>query len=244
MTKRRQGWLVFAVKLKSSDARFNSRCKVICVGCSEGGAAQEEVVTVRGERFVIPVKAEHKRRVQGVVHGASSSGQTVFVEPLETIEQNNELVRLLEDELAEVHRILLEMTRRLAKVQTKIHTAARYPGGTRTAVCQGKIRRRLQLRSSDIQPRHLRVRYGATGALARPTTRGCPILISRVLERQGGDVDSPVGSPTLILRDARHPYSKKFEVKGPTLCKEARRMGTLSSVWFPSPSSLKVIAAN
>jgi DNA mismatch repair protein MutS2 len=77
---------------------------------SEGGAAQDEVVTIRGERFVIPVKAEHKRRVQGVVHGASSSGQTVFVEPLETIEQNNELVRLLEDELAEVHRILLEMT--------------------------------------------------------------------------------------------------------------------------------------
>jgi len=50
-----------------------------------------------------------------VVHGASSSGQTVFVEPLETIEQNNELVRLLDEELAEVHRILLEMTRRIAK---------------------------------------------------------------------------------------------------------------------------------
>ena len=82
---------------------------------SEGGAAQEEVITVRGERFVIPVKAEHKRRVQGVVHGASSSGQTVFVEPLETIEQNNELVRLLEDELAEVHRVLLEMTRRIGE---------------------------------------------------------------------------------------------------------------------------------
>jgi len=59
------------------------------------------------------VKAEHKRRVQGVVHGTSSSGQTVFVEPLETIEQNNELVRLLEDELAEVHRILAGMTRRI-----------------------------------------------------------------------------------------------------------------------------------
>jgi DNA mismatch repair protein MutS2 len=72
---------------------------------------QDELVTIRGERFVIPVKIEQKRRVQGVVHGASSSGQTVFVEPLETIEQNNELVRSLDDELAEVHRILLEMTR-------------------------------------------------------------------------------------------------------------------------------------
>lgn len=82
---------------------------------AEGGATQDELVTIRGERFVIPVKIEQKRRVQGVVHGASSSGQTVFVEPLETIEQNNELVRLLDEELAEVHRILLEMTRRIAK---------------------------------------------------------------------------------------------------------------------------------
>ena len=80
---------------------------------SEGGTVQDELITIRGERFVIPVKVEQKRRVQGVVHGASSSGQTVFVEPLETIEQNNELVRLLEEELAEIHRILLEMTQRI-----------------------------------------------------------------------------------------------------------------------------------
>ena len=82
---------------------------------ADGGAAQEELVTIRGERFVIPVKIEQKRRVQGVVHGASSSGQTVFVEPLETIEQNNELVRLLDEEQAETHRILLEMARRIGE---------------------------------------------------------------------------------------------------------------------------------
>ncbi|MGI9102502.1 MAG: endonuclease MutS2 [Terriglobales bacterium] len=90
---------------------------------AEGGAAQEELVTIRGERFVIPVKAEHKKRVHGVVHGASSSGQTVFVEPLETIEQNNELVRLLEEEQEEVHRILLEMTRRIAEQAWAIQAA-------------------------------------------------------------------------------------------------------------------------
>src|SRR5271156_2623498 len=82
---------------------------------AEGGAVQDELVTIRGERFVIPVKIEQERRVQGVVHGASSSGQTVFVEPLETIEQNNELVRLLDEEQAEIHRILLEMTRRIGE---------------------------------------------------------------------------------------------------------------------------------
>jgi DNA mismatch repair protein MutS2 len=80
---------------------------------AEGGTVQDELVTIRGERFVIPVKIEQRRRVQGVVHGASSSGQTVFVEPLETIEQNNDLVRLLDEELSEIHRILLEMTSRI-----------------------------------------------------------------------------------------------------------------------------------
>src|SRR5580693_9507956 len=82
---------------------------------SDGGTLQDELVTIRGERFVIPVKVEQKRRVQGVVHGASSSGQTVFVEPLETIEQNNELVRLFDEEQAEIHRILVEMTRRIGE---------------------------------------------------------------------------------------------------------------------------------
>ncbi|MGA7568540.1 MAG: endonuclease MutS2 [Terriglobales bacterium] len=91
---------------------------------AEGGTAQDELITIRGERFVIPVKVEQKRRVQGVVHGASSSGQTVFVEPLETIEQNNELVRLLDEEQAEIHRVLLEMTRQIGENAESIRSAA------------------------------------------------------------------------------------------------------------------------
>src|ERR1700730_18942368 len=90
---------------------------------AEGGAVQDEVITIRGERFVIPIKSEQKRGVQGVVQGASSSGQTVFVEPLETIEQNNELVRLLDEEQAEIHRILLEMTGRIGEQAEAIAAA-------------------------------------------------------------------------------------------------------------------------
>jgi DNA mismatch repair protein MutS2 len=77
---------------------------------SSDGATQEDLITIRGERFVIPVRSELKRRVSGVIHGASSSGQTVYVEPLETIEQNNELVRLIEEEQAEIHRIFVALT--------------------------------------------------------------------------------------------------------------------------------------
>ncbi len=77
------------------------------------GATQEELITIRGDRFVIPVRSELKRRVSGVVHGVSSSGQTVYLEPLETIEQNNELVRLIEEEQAEIHRIFMALTRQV-----------------------------------------------------------------------------------------------------------------------------------
>ena len=91
---------------------------------AEGGTVQDELITIRGERFVIPVKIEQKRRVNGVVHGASSSGQTVFVEPLETIEQNNELVRLLEEENTEIHRILLDMTSRIGEQAEALQQAS------------------------------------------------------------------------------------------------------------------------
>jgi DNA mismatch repair protein MutS2 len=79
----------------------------------EEGVLQEEFVTIRNERFVVPVIPGQKRKLDGVIHGASSSGHTLFIEPLETIDLNNELVRLVEEEAREVHRILLELTGRL-----------------------------------------------------------------------------------------------------------------------------------
>ena len=74
-------------------------------------AVQDELVTVRNDRFVIPVKADHRGRLQGVAHGFSSSGATVFVEPIETIEANNELQGLRETELQEISRILFALER-------------------------------------------------------------------------------------------------------------------------------------
>jgi DNA mismatch repair protein MutS2 len=92
---------------------------------SSDGATQEDLITIRGERFVIPVRAELKRRVSGVVHGASSSGQTVYVEPLETIEQNNELVRLIEEEQGEIHRIFVALTRQVGNYAHGLREGAR-----------------------------------------------------------------------------------------------------------------------
>lgn len=91
---------------------------------SHDDVVQDAVVTLRNDRFVIPVRAEAKRRVAGVVHGASSSGATVFIEPLETLPLNNELVELQEKEFAEVQRLLAEWTRKFGRQKLELETAA------------------------------------------------------------------------------------------------------------------------
>ncbi len=80
---------------------------------TRGEEPGEDYVTLRNDRFVIPVRAADRRQVQGVVHGSSATGQTVFVEPLEAVELNNRLVQLAEEEAAEIARILAELTERL-----------------------------------------------------------------------------------------------------------------------------------
>jgi DNA mismatch repair protein MutS2 len=154
---------------------------------SEGGSTQDDLVTVRGERFVIPVKIEQKRRVQGVVHGASSSGQTVFIEPLETIEQNNELVRLLEEEQAEIRRILLEMTQRIGEQSSDIYAA--------------------QQILAELELQFAKARFADDYNCVAPTLRmvegQAPSPVQEEQSSAGGHASS------LIVRDARHPLLER-----------------------------------
>ena len=90
---------------------------------SSGDAIQDEIVTVRNDRFVIPVKADFRGKVGGVAHGFSSSGATVFVEPLEAIEANNELQNLKGKEEREVARILFELTEQLREQLPAVEAA-------------------------------------------------------------------------------------------------------------------------
>ncbi len=77
---------------------------------SELGFSQEEIITTREGRMVIPVKSEHKNRIPGFIHSASSSGATVFIEPTETLELNNEITSLQFQEQREIERILRALT--------------------------------------------------------------------------------------------------------------------------------------
>jgi DNA mismatch repair protein MutS2 len=85
---------------------------------------QDQLVTIRNDRFVVPVRSDHRGRVAGVAHGFSSSGATVFVEPLETIEANNELQSLRETEEREIARILLTLAEELRAELPSIELAA------------------------------------------------------------------------------------------------------------------------
>lgn len=89
-----------------------------------GEAIQDELVTIRNDRFVIPVKSDHRARINGVAHGYSSSGATAFVEPLETIEANNELQTLHEAEAREIYKILFGLTEELRAQLPAIEMAA------------------------------------------------------------------------------------------------------------------------
>ncbi|MGA9995051.1 MAG: endonuclease MutS2 [Pyrinomonadaceae bacterium] len=87
-------------------------------------AIQDELVTVRNDRFVIPIKSDHRGRIKGVAHGFSSSGATMFVEPLETIDANNELQALRETEEREVYRILSTLAEELRRELPALEAAA------------------------------------------------------------------------------------------------------------------------
>ncbi len=91
---------------------------------SRNAEAGEDYVTLRNDRFVIPVRAENRRSTPGVVHGVSGTGQTVFLEPFETVESNNQLVQFSEDEAAEILRVLRGLTERLRAVRPALIAAA------------------------------------------------------------------------------------------------------------------------
>ena len=87
-------------------------------------ALQEELITVRNGRYVLPVRSEKKRQVEGIIHGSSSSGASLYVEPLETLPLNNELVELQDREEAEIRRILAEFSEKLRERREELQSAA------------------------------------------------------------------------------------------------------------------------
>ena len=97
-------------KMRAASQRVRDQLDKLVRSPAYQKALQEPIVTIRGGRFVVPVKAEHRSEVAGLVHDTSASGATVFVEPMGAVEANNELKVLLAKEEAEIERVLFALS--------------------------------------------------------------------------------------------------------------------------------------
>ena len=102
-------------RLRKQRNRLRSTLESYLRGKDTARYLQDQVVSERSGRFVLLVRAEHRSAIPGIVHGSSGTGATLFLEPLSTVEINNEIVALEDDETAEVRRILLELAGAIRK---------------------------------------------------------------------------------------------------------------------------------
>lgn len=102
-------------EIRVNEERVRKTLAKILKNLSEKDYSQEDIVTQRDGRLVIPVKAENKRKVNGIIHNASTTGATVFIEPTESIELNNEITELQFKEKREIQKILIELSRQIAE---------------------------------------------------------------------------------------------------------------------------------
>ena len=107
-------------ELKIAFERLQGRLNRIVSSKSNQVKLQEAIVTMRNGRYVIPLKAEHKGKIKGIVHDSSSSGATLFIEPLETVELNNKWRELQIEEEKEIRRVLADLTEEVAGESERI----------------------------------------------------------------------------------------------------------------------------
>ncbi|HVB08088.1 MAG TPA: Smr/MutS family protein [Candidatus Acidoferrales bacterium] len=158
--------------------------------------SHEDYVTLRNDRFVIPVRSADRRAIPGVVHGASATGQTLFVEPLETIELNNRLVQLAEDETAEIARILFEFTELLRADRGRLEFAAAAIGDLDSVFARARYAREFDAAIPEFsEGNHLRLDAVRNPVLEDNLRRKDRAVVPMSLELGGGETVMVISGP-------------------------------------------------
>ena len=181
---------------------------------TRGEPAGEDYITLRNERFVIPVRASDRRAVPGVVHSASGTGQTVFVEPLETIDLNNRLVQLSEEEMAEVARILEELTERVRAERAPLEFAAKAIAHFDSIFARGRFARAFNAIAPEFSTDHslelLAARNPVLEATLRPQGRS---VVPLALVLGGSNHDHGAEAKTVMVISGPNTGGKTVSLK-------------------------------
>ena len=181
-------------RLAREHARLAQTLDDLLENMAASGALQERLLTTRNERTVLVVKAEQRRRLPGIVHGSSGSGASVFVEPLATVELNNEIVELKEAEQREIVRVLRELTAQVRERRLELEVA------------EDRIARLDTIQARALLSRELdgsRPELVATGDIELRGARH-PLLIPKIAARLGVERgEDPVPVTLRLLADQR-----------------------------------------
>lgn len=109
--------------MRAAGSRVRESLQKIINSATYSKYLREPIITMRGDRYVVPVRSEHKNAIPGMVHDVSSSGGTFFIEPMQAVQANNELRELLIQEKKEIERILAELSAEVAAHRETIATA-------------------------------------------------------------------------------------------------------------------------
>ena len=126
-------------RLRKQRARLRGTLESYLRGKETARYLQEQIITDRGGRYVLVIKAEHRTAIPGIVHGSSTSGASLFLEPLSTVEVNNDIVALEDGEAAEVRRILLGLANAFRKRALDLHRTLQAVDRARCAAAQGPL---------------------------------------------------------------------------------------------------------